>query len=547
MSRNNPLDEIVVQISHDGVNGCGTGFYISETRIATCYHNLVDKGNELQEHYWVLHDSWGGKWIKAIPIKEYCYPDPRDTAILQSEKSIDGKLTIKCNKWDGASNEFLTRGYDQKKAYGIGATTLSGEIIAITTYKNHPRLQLRAIEGSIQPGRSGSPIWAKEQEAIVGLISFQAGYESKNFEMPLAIPIRDVFELVPITGKTVRVGNSFKESYASIQEAIDGASPGDAIIIEPGCYYEELIVEKPLVIIGDDEVEGQVQLIANKGNTNILFKATIGHITNLALKQKGLNDYCVDIQRGKLFLETCDIYSEGLGGIISRPDTDSVISCNKIHNCKSGIIYDASAGIFENNDLFENELAGITIRTNGNPLVRNNKIYNGKSNGVYVSENGRGILENNDIFGNNRSGVAIDELGDPVLRGNQIHDNNASGVHVRNSGKGILEKNNLFQNKLAGITIRTDGNPSVRNNKIYNGKSNGVYVSENGRGILEENEILANALNGVEIRLSSKPIIRYNKINKNSGYGLIADTNIESTTNENEIEENIRGKFKIEQ
>jgi parallel beta-helix repeat protein len=83
--------------------------------------------------------------------------------------------------------------------------------------------------------------------------------------------------------------------------------------------------------------------------------------------------------------------------------------------------------------------------------------------------------------------------------------------------------------------------------ETLNGKSNGVYVSENGRGILEENEILANALNGVEIRLSSKPIIRYNKINKNSGYGLIADTNIESTTNENEIEENIRGKFKIEQ
>ena len=45
--------------------------------------------------------------------------------------------------------------------------------------------------------------------------------------------------------------NSESVNYGSIQEPIDNANIGDTIYISSGVYYEHIVVEKSLTIIGD--------------------------------------------------------------------------------------------------------------------------------------------------------------------------------------------------------------------------------------------------------------------------------------------------------
>ena len=78
-------------------------------------------------------------------------------------------------------------------------------------------------------------------------------------------------------------------------------------------YYPAFIDIKDrncLVIGGGNIGDGVVQV---KGSNAILFKAGMGRVANLTLRQLGGGDwFCVKAVHGKLILENCDIASESL-------------------------------------------------------------------------------------------------------------------------------------------------------------------------------------------------------------------------------------------
>jgi parallel beta-helix repeat protein len=237
--------------------------------------------------------------------------------------------------------------------------------------------------------------------------------------------------------------------FATVGAAIKAAKPGDRILVRPGLYEEALIVDKPLEILGDGPV-ADIE-IRGRGADALLFKASIGRVANLTLRQAGGAGiwYGVDITQGRLDLEGCDISSEN----------------------------GACVGIHDGAD----------------PRLRRNKMHGGKVSGVLVYDDGRGTLEDNEISGNGLSGVAIKTGGDPTLRRNLIHDGKQSGVHIYDHGRGTLEDNDISGNARAGVAIKTGGDPTLRRNKINRNGYEAVWIYEGGRGTIEDNDLTDNA------------------------------------------------------
>ena len=194
------LQDIVVQISRDGQEGSGTGFYITKDLVVTCYHVLVTQGGtgSLQDRYWVRHDGWED-WEQAEPVAAYCHPPPRDTVVLRCSRSTSGTSGVRLADWDRVTDfRFASRGYDaNKKKWGLGASTIEGEVEDITTLNGRPRLRLKTGRGTVASGRSGSPVWSERQRAIVGIIDW-VGQEMEpgGGDEVLAIPISEVRHLV---------------------------------------------------------------------------------------------------------------------------------------------------------------------------------------------------------------------------------------------------------------------------------------------------------------------------------------------------------------
>jgi F-box protein 11 len=335
--------------------------------------------------------------------------------------------------------------------------------------------------------------------------------------------------------------------FSTVGEALRAARPGDRILVRPGLYEEALVVDKPLEILGDGPV-AEIEIRA-RGADALRFRASIGRVANLTLRQAGGEGdwFGVDITQGRLDLEGCDISSQSVACVAIRNGADPRLRRNQIHDGKqSGVfVYDNGLGTLEDNDITGNTLAGVSITTGGNPTLRRNQIHDNKQNGVYVYDNGLGTLEDNDITGNTLAGMAIKTGANPTLRRNQIHDNKQNGVFVYDDGLGTLEDNDITGNNYAGVEIKTGANPTLRHNQIHDNKQDGVYVWDDGLGTLEDNDITGNTLAGVAIKTGANPTLRRNQIHDNKQSGVFVHDNGLGTLEDNDITGNTYAGVRI--
>jgi len=328
-----------------------------------------------------------------------------------------------------------------------------------------------------------------------------AGQEDKADQAPVA----------KVDPPTHVVDPYHRGNFTTISAAIEAAAPGDRILVRPGLYQEGLVINKPLELLGDGPVADIV--IQARSSTSVLFRANIGRIANLTLRQAGGGKgqwFGVDITQGRLELEGCDISSQSRSCVVIRDGADPRVRRNHIHAGKhSGVfVYDDALGLLEDNDIHGNTFSEVVVRLGGNPTLRRNQIHDGMGYGVLVLDGGSGLFEDNDIHSNASGGVAIRLGGNPTLRRNQIHDGKKGGVLVSDNGLGLFEDNDIHSNALVGVEVRAGGNPTLRRNKIYNNEYEAIWIHDSGGGTVEDNDLRNNMRGSWDIEAASKKRVR---------------------------------------
>jgi parallel beta-helix repeat protein len=320
----------------------------------------------------------------------------------------------------------------------------------------------------------------------------QAGATAEPAERPATAG-----SLTPKTEPPTHVVDSAgRGDFATVGAAIRAASAGDRILVRPGLYEESLLVEKQLEILGDGPVEG-IEIRA-RGRYVLAFRASVGRVANLTLRQAGGSGGWagVEITQGRLDLEGCDISSQSLSCVAICNGADPRLRRNQIHDgTQSGVfVYDGGLGTLEDNDISGNAMAGVATKAGGDPTVRRNRIRDGKSVGVSVFDSGLGTFEDNDITANALAGVEIKDGGDPTMRRNQIRDSRTGGIFVHDKGLGTFEDNDITANAMSGVEIKTGGNPTLRRNRINRNHYQAIRIHNNGQGTLEDNDLTDNRL-----------------------------------------------------
>ncbi len=235
--------------------------------------------------------------------------------------------------------------------------------------------------------------------------------------------------------------------FTTVTAAIRAARPGDSILVRPGLYEEDLIVDKPLNISGEGPV-ADIEIRAR--NTHVLsFQAATGLVSNLALRQTGGDDYHgVEIRQGQLQLDGCDISSQSAACVGIRDGAEPLLRRNNIHDgAKSGVLFrDGGEGILEDNDITRNGTSGVIIRAGAKATLRRNRIQGNDQSGVFVYDRASGTLEDNDITGNGLVGVSVKTSAKVFVRGNRITRNEREAIWVRERGRAVVEDNDLRHN-----------------------------------------------------------------------------------------------------
>jgi F-box protein 11 len=257
--------------------------------------------------------------------------------------------------------------------------------------------------------------------------------------------------------------------YRTIKEAILAAPPGARILVRPGIYREALRLDRPVEIIGEGHME---EIILDSTDADCLLMNTENALVRgITIRGKAgpkkARVYAIDIPRGRLVLEDCDISNETLACIaLHGPDADPVIRRCRIHDCASGgiLIFQNAKGIISDCEIYKNTRAGIAIHQEGNPQIRRCRIYDGNQSGVYIYDRGLGTIENCEIYGNSLTGIEIKGESNPKIFRCKINRNRYQAIYVHERGNCQVQDSDLTGNLRgawyigAGCQVQRNGN-----------------------------------------------------------------------------------------
>lgn len=210
----------------------------------------------------------------------------------------------------------------------------------------------------------------------------------------------------------------------SIQFAVDNATSGDTIILEPGVYNESVTIQSPITILSES-----------------------GNPEDTIIQGSGFSIYAGNVIIKGLTLKGDD---ESTGIFLSDSSISCTIENNRILNYDTGI--------------------STSIYCSGTTVNENKISYCGK--GVEIGESWDNVISNNDIL-NCDSGIIINDLASAEISDNVITENKV-GVSIEGDSKTSIKGNRIIFNSKCGLYDNAYGSNTIFNN-FFNNTNNVIF------------------------------------------------------------------------
>lgn len=339
-----------------------------------------------------------------------------------------------------------------------------------------------------------------------------------------------VFLLIEIRygcANTITVDDDGEADYKVIQQAIDNASKGDTIVVFPGTYYENVVVNKSVKLIGygneNSIVDGGgrgdvISIMADNVNISGFFITGSGDETQDAGIK--VNSRVINIEN--------NICKNNQNGIyLDASSKCTIINNNITNNLKFGMrLQNPKDCTIDNNTCISNKEYGIYMSTGTNCTILNTNSIN-NTNGIYLSSLLNCTIMKNACL-NNIYGIYLLESKNCSLSKNIIN-NNSFGIILSQSSKCALI-NNMCENDDNGLYIWNSKEIKIMRSIIQN-NIKGIVLRSSHDNILVKNTIYANAI-GIYLQSSSKEnTANYNDIINNTEYGINVNDNNDHSLN----------------
>jgi parallel beta-helix repeat protein len=304
----------------------------------------------------------------------------------------------------------------------------------------------------------------------------------------------------------------------TIQEGINNASEGNVVLVYDGIYYENVIVDKSIELIGENK---NFTIIDSNGTgTGISVIADDVYIHGFTIRNAGStwDDAGIFLESNLISISDMIITSNGYYGIAMKTGHNSTLFNNNIiSNQGVGIkIWDDSRNItIEMNNISDNYQHGINSYESNTIQISNNIIINNSQDGINIEQSNNISLTRNQILKNHGEGIELLHAKNNTLINNNIIENHERGLLVQYGCEhNIIKNNDVYSNQLYGIQLYGNGCDfnQICLNTIENNNQYGIIINSDNNTILN-NEVLSHNPYGIAITGKDNSIYHNNFFN----------------------------------
>ena len=321
--------------------------------------------------------------------------------------------------------------------------------------------------------------------------------------------------LPEVRATTLYVGGGGSGNYTTIQGAIDAASPGDTVYVYGGTYYENIIIDKMVSLLGEHR------------DTTIVDGNGTGVVVRVSADWVNITGFTV--QNGGQSLELIP-YLEGIG---LRYASNCSITDNNISSNEIGLsLHSSNDTTITRNVISSNHKDGIFSVSSNNNTIANNDFSSNWRNGITLYDSDNNDLIDNTFLRNAGNGAQIGSSSSNTIYNNIFLENGWEGFYVHMSSNITMVNNSMIQDGLIiggnslvhwnSHTVETsntvNGNPLHYWKDIIGGTiptGSGGVILANCTDVTVENQTLSNSSVGVELGFSSNITIANNTITDN--------------------------------
>lgn len=348
---------------------------------------------------------------------------------------------------------------------------------------------------------------------------------------------------VKVTALTFIVSVNGGGNFTSIGEALRNVPANSRLLIREGLYRESIVLDKAIEIVGDGAIEN---IIVKSGDQSCISMQTEkAAVRGLTLQARGESSgrafFAIDVPRGALVLENCDVSSDTLScaaiyGVNAKP---LLRNCRIHDGADSGIyIFDNARASIENCDIYRNANVNLAIAQGANPTIVNCRIFAGENGGIVVWGNGAtATIEDCEITNHRLANVGISQAANPVFRRCKIFGGRDSGVFIHQKGYGTFEECDVYGNQTVEVAVTDGSRTNLHRCAIHDGSAAGVFVGSEARALVESCNIYDNAAAGVSVYGESVADVRRCNIHRN---GTVA-VQVKENSRASVVDSDLRG------
>ncbi|HYO64389.1 MAG TPA: right-handed parallel beta-helix repeat-containing protein [Pyrinomonadaceae bacterium] len=325
-------------------------------------------------------------------------------------------------------------------------------------------------------------------------------------------------------GPAVVVSARGDGDFTSIAEAVRHAAPGARLLVRPGQYADGIVLDKQVEIVGDGPRE---QIVVECAGASCLQMQTesarVAGLTLRASARDGAAFFAVDIPRGRLLLEDCDISSETLSCVAAHGPAAAplVRRCHVHGGADSGLyFFDEATGTVEDCRIYENANVGVAVTGRASVNITRSRIHDGASAGVVAWQEGVCLVEDSDIYANRLAGLGVSEGAKLTARSCRVYEGENSGVFVHREGEAVLEGCDLHGHRNAEAAVTTRGRLFLDGCRVRRGRDSGVFLRDEGQALLKDCDVSEHADSGATVGAGSVLAVLSSRVNGNARFAV---------------------------